>query len=74
MKTQENSLTTVYISNYMHQIYIAKSKLALYNIEAFVFDENLNSIIGTSFIEGYKLKVRARDFEQAKTILSLEKT
>ncbi len=73
MKTQENSLATVYISNYMHQIYIAKNKLALYNVEAFVFDENLNSIIGTSFIEGYKLKVRARDFEQAKTILSLEK-
>jgi len=73
MKTQENSLVTVYISNYMHQIYIAKNKLALYNIEAFVFDKNLDSIIGTSFIEGYKLKVRTKDFEQAKTILSLEK-
>jgi len=73
MKTQENSLVTVYKSNYMHQIYIAKNKLKLYDIEGFVFDENLNSIIGTAFIEGYKLKVRKKDFEKAKTILSLDK-
>jgi len=73
MKTQENSLITVYTSNYIHQIYIAKNKLANQDIESFVFDENLNSIIGTSFIEGYKLKVRTKDFEQAKTIISLDK-
>jgi len=73
MVSDKNSLVTVFISNYMHQIYIAKNKLGLKEIESFVFDENLNSIIGTSLIEGYKLKVRVKDFEQAKTILSLDK-
>jgi len=40
---------------------------------SYVFDDNLNSIIGTSFVEGYKLKVKAKDFEKAKTIFSLSK-
>jgi hypothetical protein len=57
----------------MHEVYIAKNKLELKNIDNFVFDDNLNSIIGTSFVEGYKLKVKTKDFEKAKTILSLSK-
>jgi len=52
---------------------MAKNKLELQNINSFVFDDNINSIIGTSFVEGYKLKVKMSDFEQAKTILSLFK-
>jgi len=73
MEIDENSLITVLISAFMHEIYLAKNKLELQNISSFVFDDNLNSIIGTSFVEGYKLKVKTKDFENAKTILSLSK-
>lgn len=71
MKTDENSLVTVLISTFSHEIYLAKNKLALDNIESYIFDDNLNSIIGTTFVEGCKLKVKAKDLEKAKTILSL---
>ena len=74
MEKDENSLITILISSFTHEIYLAKNKLELQNINSFVFDDNLNSIIGTSFVEGYKLKVKAKDFESAKTILSLSKT
>ena len=73
MLKDENSLKSVFVSSFMHEIYLAKNKLELHNIVSFVFDDNLNSIIGTSFVEGYKLKVKAKDFEKAKTILSLSK-
>jgi len=73
MELDVNSLVTIYTSSFSHEVYLAKNKLALNNIESYVFDENLNSIIGTAFIEGYKLKVRKKDFEKAKTILSLDK-
>lgn len=73
MQKNINSLITVFVSVYSHQIHLAKNKLALYSISSFVFDDNLNSIIGTSFIEGYKLKVKRKDFEKAKTILSLSR-
>lgn len=74
MEKDENSLITVLISSFIHEIYLAKNKLELQNINSFVFDDNLNSIIGTSFVEGYKLKVKTKEFETAKTILSLSKT
>ena len=74
MKTDKNSLKTVLISSFTHEIYLAKNKLELQDIDSFVFDDNLNSIIGTSFVEGYKLKVKTKEFEMAKTILSLSKT
>jgi len=73
MLTDDNSLITVYTTSFIHEIYMAKNKLELQNINSFVFDDNINSIIGTSFVEGYKLKVKRGDFEQAKTILSLFK-
>ncbi len=71
MKKDDNSLITLLNSIFTHEIYLAKNKLAIENIESYVFDDNLNSIIGTTIVEGCKLKVKVKDFEKAKTILSL---
>ncbi len=71
MKIDENSLVTVLISTFTHEIYLAKNKLEIKNIDSYVFDDNLNSIIGTTIVEGCKLKVKSKDLEKAKTILSL---
>ncbi|PIV18218.1 MAG: hypothetical protein COS42_02370 [Flavobacteriales bacterium CG03_land_8_20_14_0_80_35_15] len=71
MKTDENSLVNVFISIYLHEIYLAKNKLALKNIDSYIFDDNLNAIIGTTIVEGCKLKVKVKDFEKARTILNL---
>ncbi len=73
MELDVNSLVTIYTSSFSHEVYLAKNKLELNNIESYVFDDNLNSIIGTAFVEAYKLKVKVKDFEEAKTILSLYK-
>ncbi|MCF6214310.1 MAG: hypothetical protein L3J45_09845 [Flavobacteriaceae bacterium] len=73
MEFDKNSLITVYTSSFSHEIYLAKNKLELEGIESFVFDDNLTSTIGTAFIEEYKLKVRSKNFEETKTILSLHK-
>lgn len=73
MELDVNSLVTIYTSSFSHEVYLAKNKLELNNIESYVFDDNLNSIIGTAFVESYKLKVKVKDFEEAKTILSLYK-
>jgi len=70
----ENTLKTVLISSFIHEIQVAKSKLESVGIRSFIVGENLNSIIGTGFVEGYKLNVSDTDFEQARTILSLKKT
>ena len=67
-------LKTVFVSTFLHEVYLAQTKLANKGIESFIADEHLNSIIGTAFIEGHKLKVNANDFEQARTILNLYKT
>lgn len=64
----------VLISSFIHEIQIAQLKLESYGIPSIIIDENLNSIIGTSFVEGYKLKVFETDFEQAKSIIHLNKT
>ncbi|NNC70305.1 MAG: hypothetical protein HKN90_05715 [Flavobacteriaceae bacterium] len=69
-----NSLKTVFVSTFIHEVHLARTKLASKGIDSFIVDENLNSIIGTAFIEGYKLNVDSADFEQARTILSLYKT
>lgn len=71
---QEKSLKTVLTSTFLHEIHLAKTKLASKGIKSFIVDENLNSIIGTAFIEGYKLNVDSCNFEEARTILSLYKT
>ncbi len=65
---------TVLVTNFLHEIHLAKTKLASQGINSFIVDENINSIIGTAFIEGYKLNVDAVDYEAARTILSLYKT
>ena len=67
-------LKTVLTSSFLHEIHLAKTKLASEGIHSFIVDENLNSIIGTAFIEGYKLNVDLTDYEKARTILSLYKT
>jgi len=71
---RHNSLKTVFISTFIHEVHIAKAKLESRGIQSFLVDEHLNTIIGTAFIEGYKLNVDAEDFEEARTILSLYKT
>ncbi len=68
------SLKTVFISTFIHEVHLAKSKLESKGIRSFLIDEHLNATIGTAFIEGYKLQVDAKDFEDARTILSLYKT
>jgi len=70
----KNSLRTVFVSTFLHEVHLARTKLASKGIVSFIVDENLNSIIGTAFIEGYKLNVDSVDYEQARTILSLYKT
>lgn len=70
----KRSLRTVFVSTFLHEVHLAKTKLASEGINSFIVDENLNSIIGTAFIEGYKLNVDLADYEQARTILSLYKT
>ncbi len=69
-----NSLKTVFISTFIHEVHLAKTKLESRGIRSYLVDEHLNAIIGTAFIEGYKLNVNAEDFEEARTILSLYKT
>lgn len=74
MSFDKDSLITVYTSPFSHEIYLAKNKLYLEGIESYVFDDNLISTIGTAFVEEFKLKVKAKDFEVAKTMLSIYKT
>lgn len=70
----DKTLMTVMVSSFIHQIHLAKAKLESKGIRSFIVGENLNSIIGTAFIEGYKLNVSDTDYEQARSILSLSKT
>lgn len=64
----------VLISSFIHEIQLAQLKLEHNGIQSVIVDENLNSIIGTSFVEGYKLKVFVQDYERAKSIIHLNKT
>ncbi|MDP3353332.1 MAG: hypothetical protein Q8S44_06305 [Flavobacteriaceae bacterium] len=73
-KNTHNPMQIVLISSFIHEIQIAQLKLENYGIPSLIIDENLNLIIGTSFVEGYKLKVFETDFEQAKSIIHLNKT
>ena len=70
----DKTLMTVMVSSFLHQIHLAKAKLESKEIRSFIVGENLNSTIGTAFIEGYKLNVSDTDYEKARTILSLSKT
>ena len=64
----------VLVSSFIHEIQIAQLKLEHHGIPSIIMDENLTSIIGTSYVEGYKLKVFETDFEQAKSIIQLNKS
>ncbi|MDP2087834.1 MAG: hypothetical protein Q8J84_00360 [Flavobacteriaceae bacterium] len=72
--TNYNPMQIVLISSFIHEIQIAQLKLEHHGIPSIIVDENLNSIIGTSFVEGYKLKVFVTDFEEAKSIIHLNKS
>ncbi len=69
MKSDQDTLVTVLTASLIHEIHIAQTLLSSYGIHSFIFDENLNSIIGTAFVEGYRLKVNSANFEKAKEIL-----
>ncbi|MFZ2284603.1 MAG: DUF2007 domain-containing protein [Lutibacter sp.] len=69
MQNNSDTLVTVLNTSLIHEIHIAQTLLSSYGIHSFIFDENLNSIIGTAFVEGYRLKVNSANFEKAKEIL-----
>ncbi|WP_457616559.1 putative signal transducing protein [Lutibacter sp.] len=70
MEDQSNTLVTVLTASLIHEIHIAKTLLSSYNINSFIFDENIATTMGTAFVEGYKLKVSTLDFEKAQEILN----
>jgi len=70
MKNTENTLITLITASLIHEVEIAKTLLANYGIESYVFDKNIDVIIGTAFVDGYKLKVSTLDYEKAKKILN----
>lgn len=72
--TNSRSLKIVLVTSFIHEVHLAKAKLAREGIRSYIIDENLNSTIGTAFIEGYKLNVDVDDYEKSRTILSLGKT
>lgn len=69
-----NPMQIVLISSFIHEIQIAQLQLEHHGIPSLIIDENLASIIGTSYVEGYKLKVFETDYEKAKSIIHINKT
>lgn len=69
MQNNSDHLVTLLTASLIHEIHIAKTLLANYDIETYVVDENIATSIGTAFVEGYKLMVSSLDFEKAKSIL-----
>ena len=69
MEKNSDKLVTVLTSSLIHQVHIAKTLLATNDIISYIFDENIATSIGTAYVEGYKLEVRASDYEKAKQIL-----
>jgi hypothetical protein len=72
MDKNSDTLITLLETSLIHEIHIAKSLLATYNIPTYFFDENLTTI-GIPSLEGYRLKVNELDFENAKQILATAK-
>jgi hypothetical protein len=72
MHNHSDTLITLLETSLIHEIHIAKTLLATYNIPSYIFDENLTTI-GIPVLEGYKLKVNELDFENAKQILATTK-
>ncbi|NLP58877.1 DUF2007 domain-containing protein [Lutibacter sp. B1] len=69
MEKNSDQLVTVLTASLIHQVHIAKTLLANNDIISFIFDENIATSIGTAYVEGYRLEVRASDYEKAKKIL-----
>lgn len=69
MKNNSDTLVTVLTASLIHEIHIAKALLTNEGINSFIFDENITTTIGTAFVDGYKLKVNVRDFDNAKQLL-----
>lgn len=65
----KKQLTTILTTHLMHQIHIAKAKLEEEGIESYIIDEHIDTIVGTAFIEGYKLEVDINHKEKALEIL-----
>lgn len=69
MNNTSHKLLTILNSTFIHEVQIAQTKLQSEGITSFIIDENINSTIGTSFIEGYKLQVNQDDVIPAKKII-----
>ncbi len=69
MSFEQDSLVTVLTASLIHETHIAKTLLSNEGIESFMFDENIMASIGTAYVQGYKLKVRASDAKKAKAII-----
>ena len=70
MENSGSTLVTILRTSLMHEIHIAKTLLASYDIPSYIFDKNIDLVFGTALVEGYKLKVSSLDFEKAKKILN----
>ncbi len=68
MENNSETLVTLTITSFIHQVQIAKTILSNHGIESFIFDGNV-TYTGLPSSEGYKLKVSSLDFEKAKKIL-----
>ena len=69
MKNGDSTLVTILRTSLMHEIQIAKTLLSSYEIQSYIFNKNIDLVIGTAYVEGYKLKVSSLDFEKAEKIL-----
>lgn len=69
MKKENNSLLILKKYSFIHEAELTKTILSNYGIESFVYDKNLNVVIGTAFVEGYRLAVHEQNFERANEIL-----
>ena len=69
MEIKSNNLYTLMKSTYLYEVELAKSQLSQQGIMSFIFDRNLDNIIGTTISEGYRLMVDLQDHEAAKKIL-----
>lgn len=70
MEKHSNILVPILTASLIHEVHIAKTLLASRGIESYVFDKNIENVIGTAFVEGYKLEVDKADLERAKQILA----
>ena len=70
MENNSDHLVTLLTASLIHEVHIAKTLLANYDIETYVVDENIATSIGTAFVEGYKLMVSSNDYEKAKNLLN----